>query len=296
MKTLVVVVVLGCALQGALGLGYGSGSGFTGGARFAGIQRGGSGFTGGARFAGIQSGGSGFTGGARFAGIQRGGSFGGISGGATNFGGIGARRSIRVGGGAARFGGARRSFQLSSGGGFQRGGATIDVNNFANIDARSFGLNNFAPDFVNIATFDFDGARRSAASFAPRDSLVSGNALQQIVVGRRFRSGSARQTESSGALKEGSGRGEAGIELAASRSASQDATQQFTQTASGEGSTSQGAGYAFERNNNGQIRFSPVRIESASVHAGPRSRLPTSAVGYGGARIAQRSVNDYGRK
>lgn len=160
------------------------------------------------------------------------------------------------------------------------GSAPIDINNFANIDASAFGFRNFAPQYVDIENFDFNNARQSAAALAPRDAITSGE-LQQVVVGRRFRSGFARQTETSSASREGRGSGEAGIELTAARSASQDATQQFSQTANGEGKTEQGAAYAFERNQ-GQIRFQPVQLESLPVHSGPRSQLPSSSSASGG--------------
>ncbi|XP_014668245.1 PREDICTED: uncharacterized protein LOC106809612 [Priapulus caudatus] len=160
-------------------------------------------------------------------------------------------------------------------------GSAIDINNFANIDASAFGFRNFAPEYVSIADFDFGAARQAAAAFAPEEAINAAS-QEQVVIGRRFRSGSARQTETSSASREGSGSGEAGIELSAERTASQDATQQFSQTASGDGSTKQGAGYAFERGNDGSVRFQPVRLDSLPVHSGPRSQLPVAARTGGG--------------
>ncbi|XP_014681461.1 PREDICTED: protein PopA1-like [Priapulus caudatus] len=130
------------------------------------------------------------------------------------------------------------------------GGGQINVQSFGNIDSDSFGFDNFGGQYVDVDKFDFNNARSSAQALAPRESINQAQ-QEQIVIGKRFRSGYARQTETSSAVKEGTGSGEAGIELAASRTANQDATQQFKQDASGEGKTEQGAGYGFERNNKG---------------------------------------------
>ncbi|XP_014667236.1 PREDICTED: uncharacterized protein LOC106808860 [Priapulus caudatus] len=187
--------------------------------------------------------------------------------------------SFRSGGGAGS--GGFRSSGIKSGGSFVSlptfgGDNTVDINNFANIDASAFGFDNFGNLYINVEAFDFNGWRNTAHSAAPREALNAAQ-TEQIVIGRRFRNGYARQTETSGASREGSGSGTSGIELSATRTASQDATQQFTQTASGDGSTEQGAGYGFEKNNNGAIRFVPVAVDSLPVHSGPRNQLPASA-------------------
>lgn len=191
---------------------------------------------------------------------------------------------------SARFGTARqgsggqtiRTFTGSGGFGsnfFGAAGGSVDVNNFGDfLDTRAFGIVNFAPGYVAIENFDFDSARQGALQLAPAGSIIPGQA-EQVVIGRRFRSGYARQTETSGALRSGAGSGESGIDLAATRSAKQDATQQFSQTASGDGSTGQGSGYQFSSGNSGQIRFQPVQLEPSPVHSGPRAALPVGVRG-----------------
>ncbi|XP_014673000.1 PREDICTED: glycine, alanine and asparagine-rich protein-like isoform X2 [Priapulus caudatus] len=267
MKIFVSAILLACVAQAMCG-SYRQGGGGRGGGG------GGGGFrTGGAQVRQVVSGGAGrvggfSAGGARVGGFSAGGArVGGFSAGGARGGGFSA--------GGARggsFGGGSISSGISSGFGMAQGG-NIDPNNFANIDASAFGFDNFGNTYINVEAFDFNNWRNAAQALAPREAINAAQ-TEQIVIGRRFRSGSARQTETSSASKEGSGNGEAGIELSASRTASQDATQQFKQQASGDGSTSQGATYGFERNNNGQIRFAPVKLDSLPVHSGPRSQVP----------------------
>ncbi|XP_014661568.1 PREDICTED: glycine-rich RNA-binding protein 5, mitochondrial-like [Priapulus caudatus] len=264
MKSLVVVVVLGC-VAGVFSGSYGNQGGQAGAFRGRGSSFGGSSFQGGAigggSFQGGSVGGGSFQGGAIGGGNFQGGSVGGgsfqrrVSGGGSFQGGS-------VGGGG---------FRSGFGGGSQQ---SFNIDNFGNIiDASSFGIDQFGRNYINIDAFDFSGAFDAAQKLAPRESLTPSQ-REQIVIGRRYRSGSARQFETSNALREGSGNGQSGIDLSARRTASQDATQQFTQQATGEGATRQGATYGFERNNNGQIRFAPVKLDSLPVHAGPRSQVP----------------------
>lgn len=181
------------------------------------------------------------------------------------------------------FGGGRigiRSGSRTLGFGVGSVGGAININNFANIDGSSFGLTNFAPQYVNILSFDFNRARADAFADAPRGSINT-EARQQII-GRRFASGSAAQTQTSASERSGSGNGVAGIELTASRSASQDAQQQFTQQAVADGATELGNAYGFSANNRGQIRYNPVQVESLPVHAAPRSSLPATVRVQGG--------------
>ncbi|XP_014681743.1 PREDICTED: uncharacterized PE-PGRS family protein PE_PGRS10-like [Priapulus caudatus] len=315
MKVLVATILLGCVAQalceahgegGILGLqggnyggggrgGAGLGASHSGGQRVtvtktttSGGAAGGAGGAGGFRAAGGAGGAGGFraAGGAGGAGSFR------TAGGAGGFratggsGGIGRGGSSFSSGSSFRSGGTgsggfRSSAVKSGGGSFVNlptfgGDNTVDINNFANIDASTFGFDNFGNLYINVEAFDLKGWRNTAQAAAPREALNPAQ-TEQIVVGSRFRNGYARQTETSGASREGSGSGSSGIELSATRTASQDATQQFTQEASGEGSTEQGAGYVFERNNNGEIRFVPVAVDSLPVHSGPRSQLPASA-------------------
>lgn len=221
--------------------------------------------------------------------VSSGGGTGAASGGGSfrftsSGGGSGAGAGIRGGGvrftssGGGTSGGGFRTTSGSSaqsafrGAGLQGfGSGAIDINNFGNIDASAFGFDAFGNLYINVEAFDFNAWRNAAAALAPREALT-GAQQEQVVIGSRFRSGYARQHETSSSERSGSGSGEAGIELSASRTASQDATQQYTHTASGEGKTEQGAAYGYQRTPN--LQFQTVRLESLPVHSGPRSQLP----------------------
>lgn len=149
----------------------------------------------------------------------------------------------------------------------------ISLDSFGNIQIDAFGLKNFGKDYVNIEQRNFNDWRTDARSLVP-SGAPSRAQNDQVVIGQRYRSGFAKQTESSSAERKGSGTGSSGIELSATRRASQDANKRFSQIASGEGRTEQGGTYEFQRQPN--FAFKPVEISPTSFHSGPQSTLPVS--------------------
>ncbi|XP_014679492.1 PREDICTED: keratin, type I cytoskeletal 9-like, partial [Priapulus caudatus] len=127
------------------------------------------------------------------------------------------------------------------------------------LDDVQFDDTGFGHEYVDVASFSYDAARDAAAAGAPRGSAPPS---VQAVVGERYRSGYAHQTDSSHALRTGSGVGEAGVQLEASRSAQQVAREQFAQDASGEGATRQAGAYAFRRGDSGGIMYEPVNTQT----------------------------------
>ncbi|XP_014674790.1 PREDICTED: uncharacterized protein LOC106814921 [Priapulus caudatus] len=152
-------------------------------------------------------------------------------------------------------------------------GDEFDINTFGTLRAGNFGVPTFAGPYVDIGQFDFAARKEAAFASAPGDSRVKEGALQQVPVGRRYKSGFARQVESSAADKAGSGSGETTVEVAASQKADQALEQTFKQEGTGEGSVKEGATYGFEQDD--QIPFQPVEIEAVPVHAGPAHEAVT---------------------
>ncbi|XP_014681843.1 PREDICTED: uncharacterized protein LOC106821510 [Priapulus caudatus] len=199
---------------------------------------------------------------------------------ATNFGGFPRQRLT----GVRRFVPASSRFSEGVGANgattinLPAGNADFDVNTFSSfLDASAFGLDNIAPNYVSLGLFDFNNWRREADSLAPPEAFSASLTEEApVVIGKRYRSGIARTMETSSAEREGNGSGEAGVEVSATRSANQDATQSFTQDGAGEGETAQGADYSFSQNNDGTIVFQAVpHQEELRIHAGPASAVPT---------------------
>ncbi|XP_014679670.1 PREDICTED: uncharacterized protein LOC106819570 [Priapulus caudatus] len=78
-------------------------------------------------------------------------------------------------------------------------GDEFDTNTFGTLRAGNYGVPTFAGPYVDIGQFDFAARKEAAFASAPGDSRVKEGALQQAPVGRRYKSGFARQVESSAA-------------------------------------------------------------------------------------------------
>lgn len=151
------------------------------------------------------------------------------------------------------------------------GNNEIDINSFGMLNPEAFGFEEFGRNYINVEDWNFNTWRDGAQAQAPQMSFAP-QSQEQAVIGTRFRSGSARQTETSTGEKTGSGSGEGTVELSATRSGSNDVTQSYSQTGSGEGTNEERASYGFQKNPN--FQFQTIQLEAAPVHSGPASTLP----------------------
>ncbi|XP_014680092.1 PREDICTED: uncharacterized protein LOC106820048, partial [Priapulus caudatus] len=70
-------------------------------------------------------------------------------------------------------------------------GDEFDINTFGTLRAGNFGVPTFAGPYVDIGQFDFAARKEAAFASAPGDSRVKEGALQQVPVGKRYKSGFA---------------------------------------------------------------------------------------------------------